>query len=75
MPSRSDITYFGAGPAALPTEVLQTASQALVDFQGTHTHTQLKDRDSPTKRDEMQSLLTFIKALAWASPSIPTDLP
>ncbi|KAK7911398.1 hypothetical protein PG985_013879 [Apiospora marii] len=35
MPSRSDITYFGAGPAALPTEVLQTASQALVDFQGT----------------------------------------
>ncbi|KAK8058356.1 phosphoserine aminotransferase [Apiospora phragmitis] len=35
MPSRSDITYFGAGPAALPTDVLQTASQALVDFQGT----------------------------------------
>ncbi|KAK8035335.1 hypothetical protein PG993_010330 [Apiospora rasikravindrae] len=35
MPARSDITYFGAGPAALPTEVLQTASQALVDFQGT----------------------------------------
>ncbi|KAK7954484.1 hypothetical protein PG996_015294 [Apiospora saccharicola] len=35
MPSRSDITYFGAGPAALPTEVLQTASQALIDFQGT----------------------------------------
>ncbi|KAK8003429.1 hypothetical protein PG989_003148 [Apiospora arundinis] len=35
MPSRSDITYFGAGPAALPSDVLQTASQALVDFQGT----------------------------------------
>ncbi|KAK7967790.1 uncharacterized protein PG986_002067 [Apiospora aurea] len=35
MPARSDITYFGAGPAALPTQVLQTASQALVDFQGT----------------------------------------
>lgn len=35
MPSREDITYFGAGPALLPTDVLQTASQALLDYQGT----------------------------------------
>jgi phosphoserine aminotransferase len=35
MPTRSDITYFGAGPALLPTEVLETAAQALVDYNGT----------------------------------------
>ncbi|CAH0039234.1 unnamed protein product [Clonostachys solani] len=32
MPSRSDITYFGAGPAGLPTSVLEKAAEALVDF-------------------------------------------
>jgi len=35
MPSRSEITYFGAGPALLPTDVLQTAAEALVDYNGT----------------------------------------
>ena len=29
---RSDITYFGAGPALLPTAVLNTAAQALVNY-------------------------------------------
>lgn len=35
MPSRDEITYFGAGPALLPTDVLQQASQALLDYNGT----------------------------------------
>ncbi|KAH8652439.1 phosphoserine aminotransferase-like protein [Xylariales sp. PMI_506] len=35
MPSRNEITYFGAGPAALPTDVLENAAQALVNFQDT----------------------------------------
>lgn len=35
MPSRSDITYFGAGPAALPTEVIEDAAQALINYQNT----------------------------------------
>ncbi|KAK4453607.1 hypothetical protein QBC34DRAFT_394506 [Podospora aff. communis PSN243] len=35
MPSRSEITYFGAGPALLPTDVLETAAQALLDYNGT----------------------------------------
>ncbi|KAI6377556.1 hypothetical protein MCOR25_002538 [Pyricularia grisea] len=35
MPTRADITYFGAGPAALPTDVLEKAAQALLDFNGT----------------------------------------
>ncbi|CAM1509809.1 Fc.00g001440.m01.CDS01 [Cosmosporella sp. VM-42] len=32
MPSRSDITYFGAGPALLPTEVLEDAAKALINY-------------------------------------------
>lgn len=35
MTQREDITYFGAGPALLPTPVLQNAAQALVNFEGT----------------------------------------
>ncbi|KAI9831991.1 MAG: Phosphoserine transaminase [Phylliscum demangeonii] len=35
MPSRSEVTYFGAGPAPLPTPILQAASEALLDFQST----------------------------------------
>ena len=32
MPGREEITYFGAGPALLPTSVLEIASKALVGF-------------------------------------------
>lgn len=32
---RRDITYFGAGPALLPTDVLDKAAQALLNFNGT----------------------------------------
>jgi phosphoserine aminotransferase len=35
MPSREDITYFGAGPALLPTSVLEIASKALVNYNDT----------------------------------------
>ncbi|KAI4594878.1 Phosphoserine transaminase [Pestalotiopsis sp. 9143b] len=35
MPTRAEITYFGAGPAALPTDVLESAATALLDFEGT----------------------------------------
>jgi len=35
MPSREEITYFGAGPALLPTDVLKTAASALVDYNET----------------------------------------
>ncbi|KAF2440656.1 phosphoserine aminotransferase [Karstenula rhodostoma CBS 690.94] len=35
MPTRSDITYFGAGPALLPTDVLEDASQALLNYRDT----------------------------------------
>lgn len=32
---REDIVYFGAGPAALPTDVLATAAAALQNYEGT----------------------------------------
>ncbi|KAI3327386.1 phosphoserine aminotransferase [Xylariaceae sp. AK1471] len=35
MPSRSDITYFGAGPALLPTDVLEEAAKALINYNDT----------------------------------------
>jgi phosphoserine aminotransferase len=35
MPERADITYFGAGPALLPTDVLETAAAGLVNYNGT----------------------------------------
>ncbi|KAI2621652.1 phosphoserine aminotransferase-like protein [Hypoxylon sp. NC1633] len=35
MPSRADITYFGAGPALLPTAVLENAAQALLNYNDT----------------------------------------
>ncbi|KXX77520.1 Phosphoserine aminotransferase [Madurella mycetomatis] len=35
MPSRSDITCFNAGPAALPTEIIEDAARALVNYRDT----------------------------------------
>ncbi|AEO56392.1 hypothetical protein MYCTH_2301266 [Thermothelomyces thermophilus ATCC 42464] len=35
MPTRAEITYFGAGPAGLPTDVLETAAQALINYNDT----------------------------------------
>jgi phosphoserine aminotransferase len=35
MPAREDITYFGAGPAGLPTSVIEKAAQSLVNFEST----------------------------------------
>jgi phosphoserine aminotransferase len=35
MPSRDEIVYFGAGPAGLPTNVLETAAQALLNYEET----------------------------------------
>ncbi|KAL8704137.1 MAG: hypothetical protein Q9201_002687 [Fulgogasparrea decipioides] len=35
MPSREDVAYFGAGPAPLPTEVLQRGAEAFVNFENT----------------------------------------
>lgn len=35
MPTREEVTYFGAGPVLLPTDVLKTAAEALVNYNDT----------------------------------------
>ena len=35
MPTRSEVAYFGAGPAPLPTAVLETSASALLNFENT----------------------------------------
>ena len=35
MPSREEVSYFGAGPAPLPTPVLESASQVLLNYNNT----------------------------------------
>lgn len=35
MVNREDIAYFGAGPASLPTDVLETAAASLQNFEET----------------------------------------
>lgn len=35
MPTRNQVTYFGAGPALLPTSVLETAARSLVNYNDT----------------------------------------
>jgi phosphoserine aminotransferase len=35
MPSREEVAYFGAGPAPLPTPVLETSAKALLNFEDT----------------------------------------
>lgn len=35
MPSRSEITYFGAGPALISTDILEDAAKALLDYHDT----------------------------------------
>ncbi|PGH10765.1 phosphoserine transaminase [Polytolypa hystricis UAMH7299] len=32
MPSRSEVAYFGAGPAPLPTPIIESAAQALINY-------------------------------------------
>lgn len=35
MPNRDEVTYFGAGPALLPTDVLEDAAKALLNYENT----------------------------------------
>jgi hypothetical protein len=35
MPSRSDVVYWGAGPSLLPTDVLEEAAKALLNYHAT----------------------------------------
>lgn len=69
MPSRDEITYFGAGPALLPTDVLQTASQALLDYNGTGLGIAEHSHRSPLAAD----IINNAKADLATYLDIPTD--
>ena len=69
MPSRSEITYFGAGPAALPTPVLEAASQALLDYDSTGIGLIEHSHRSATSAQ----VLTHTKANLRALLDIPDD--
>ncbi|RPA95952.1 phosphoserine aminotransferase [Choiromyces venosus 120613-1] len=66
MPTREEITYFGAGPASLPTTVLQNASSAILNFQNTglglaeHSHRSALSNDIlAATENSLRSLLSI----------------
>ncbi len=63
MPSRSDVTYFGAGPAALPTPVLEAASQALLNYNSTGVGLAEHSHRSPLANDILRDTKTRLKTL------------
>lgn len=69
MPTRQEITYWGAGPALLPTDVLEKAAQALLDYEGTglgiaeHSH----------RSEIATSIINAAKADLATYLDIPTD--
>lgn len=69
MPSRDEITYFGAGPALLPTDVLQNASQALLDYNGTGLGIAEHSHRSPLAAD----IINNAKADLATYLDIPSD--
>jgi phosphoserine aminotransferase len=64
MPSREEVAYFGAGPAPLPTAVLQEASQALLNFDNTGIGiAEISHRDAKAEQvltDAKQALTTLL---------------
>ena len=64
MPARSDITYFGAGPAGLPTDVLEEAAKALVNFAdtglGIAEHSHRSQHATKIINDAKSSLAEFL---------------
>lgn len=69
MPERSDITYFGAGPALLPTDVLQTASEALLNF----NNTGLGIAEHSHRSEHANTIINEAKADLASYLDIPSD--
>ncbi|PBP22793.1 phosphoserine aminotransferase [Diplocarpon rosae] len=64
MPERAEITYFGAGPALLPTDVLETASKALVNYNetglGLAEHSHRSEISAKILNEAKANLATFL---------------
>ncbi|KFZ03681.1 hypothetical protein V501_09328 [Pseudogymnoascus sp. VKM F-4519 (FW-2642)] len=69
MPSRSEISYFGAGPAGLPTSVLETAAASLVN----HNDTGLGLAEHSHRSALASGILEDTKAHLSSYLDIPSD--
>ncbi|EXJ80555.1 phosphoserine aminotransferase [Capronia coronata CBS 617.96] len=69
MPSRSEIAYFGAGPAPLPTAAIEQSAQAFVNFQDTGLSLAEISHRSPTAN----KILSDAKDALATLYDIPTD--
>jgi phosphoserine aminotransferase len=67
MPSRYDVAYFGAGPALLPTPVIEAAAQALTNYKNAGIGLAEISHHSPT--------VNQILADTKADPATLLDIP
>lgn len=69
MPDRDDVAYFGAGPAPLPTSVLQRGAEAFVNFENTGLSlAEISHRSATANK-----ILADTKAALASLLSIPDD--
>lgn len=69
MPSRSEVAYFGAGPAPLPTAAIEKSAEAFVNFQNTGLSVAEISHRSPTAN----KILSDAKDALATLYDIPTD--
>ena len=69
MPSREEVAYFGAGPAPLPTPVLEEGAKAFLNFENTGLSLAEISHRSPTANQ----ILADTKARLIALLEIPDD--
>ncbi|CAJ2508207.1 Uu.00g093930.m01.CDS01 [Anthostomella pinea] len=69
MPSREEVTYFGAGPALLPTDVLENAAKALLDYD----HTGLGIAEHSHRSQHATDIINNAKADLASYLDIPDD--
>jgi phosphoserine aminotransferase len=69
MPSRSDVIYFGAGPAALPQSVLETASSAILNYEDSGVGIIEQSHRSPSSAAIIKSAASSLETLL----SVPQD--
>ncbi|KAH0542427.1 hypothetical protein FGG08_003182 [Glutinoglossum americanum] len=63
MPSRSEVTYFGAGPAALPTPILESATLALLNYNNTGVGLAEHSHRSPLAAEVLNSTKDSLRSL------------
>ena len=73
MPTREEIAYFGAGPAPLPTSVMQAGGKAFVNFSNTGLGLAEISHRSPTANTLFADCLNLLRTLS-RYPQLPWSL-